>query len=371
MLVQPYHDAPALRLRALVHAGERARGRCSTAATAARRAASSTTIQTTGYFLPPTRVDELRRGARAAAARRGAGARWSCRRLRARRRARPAAGAAPARRQRPAHGGARRRRTSPRSRARFDADARHRRAGPDAAHRARGPIDLRQRFWFNPTLADRNFFLAALAGMLLTNLCLSATSLGLVGERESGTYEQMLSLPTTPLEIVLGKLLPLRGDQLRRARVRDRCGAGVVFGLLAAGQLARARRRHAAVRARLARRSASSSRRSRATSAQAVFISVFFILPSFVLSGVMYAVPVHAARRARDRRAAVPLRWYQIALRRLIVARRRARRRDRSRAVALLVIFAVPAGPDPLADEAAARVSRRFPDLREPVLYGP
>ncbi len=72
-------------------------------------------------------------------------------------------------------------------------------------------MDLRERFWFNATLADRNFFLAALAGMLLTNLCLSATSLGLVAERESGTYEQTLSLPTRPLEIVLGKLLPYVG----------------------------------------------------------------------------------------------------------------------------------------------------------------
>ena len=44
--------------------------------------------------------------------------------------------------------------------------------------------------------------------MLLTNLCFSSTSLGLVGERESGTYEATLALPTTPLEIVIGKLLP-------------------------------------------------------------------------------------------------------------------------------------------------------------------
>src|SRR5207247_464784 len=83
-----------------------------------------------------------------------------------------------------------------------------RRAGvAPTASRAPGPvhteglIDVRQRFWFNPTLLDRTFFLAALAGMLLTNLCMSATSGGLVAERESGTYEQMLALPTTPIEL--------------------------------------------------------------------------------------------------------------------------------------------------------------------------
>src|SRR5512140_1224537 len=80
-----------------------------------------------------------------------------------------------------------------------------RRPGPDGAP---GAIALRPRFWFNPTLRDRDFFLSALAAMLLTSLTLSATSLALVGERENGTYEQMLSLPTTPVEIVLGKLLP-------------------------------------------------------------------------------------------------------------------------------------------------------------------
>src|SRR5262249_59798495 len=31
---------------------------------------------------------------------------------------------------------------------------------------------------------------------------------GVVGEREIGTWEGTLSLPTTPVEIVLGKLLP-------------------------------------------------------------------------------------------------------------------------------------------------------------------
>ena len=57
-------------------------------------------------------------------------------------------------------------------------------------------VTTRPRFWFNPTLRDRDFFLAALAGMLLTNLCFSASSLGLVGERESGTYEATLALRT-------------------------------------------------------------------------------------------------------------------------------------------------------------------------------
>jgi ABC-type Na+ efflux pump permease subunit len=73
-----------------------------------------------------------------------------------------------------------------------------RKTGPK---RLPGVIDIRQRFRFNPTLRDRNFFLASIAGMLLTNVCFAATSLGLVGEKENGTYEQMLSLPIGALEI--------------------------------------------------------------------------------------------------------------------------------------------------------------------------
>ncbi|HJQ84586.1 MAG TPA: ABC transporter permease [Candidatus Binatia bacterium] len=180
--------------------------------------------------------------------------------------------------------------------------------------RTRTPIDVRQRFWFNPTLRDRTFFLAALAGMLLTNLCLSVTALGLVGERETGTYEQMLALPTTSLEIVLGKLVPyvvmsyvvLTGSTLVTAIVFDVWPQGswlALFGVtlpfvlasLAIGVLVSA----------LAR-----------TSAQAVFISVFFIMPSFVLSGVMFPYQL-MPRGVRELGALFPLRWYQIALRRI------------------------------------------------------
>jgi ABC-2 type transport system permease protein len=177
-----------------------------------------------------------------------------------------------------------------------------------------GPLDIRQRFWFNPTLRDRDFFLSAIVGMLLTNLCLSATSLGLVGERESGTYEQMLSLPTTPLELVLGKLLPYVGLSyvvLLLATVAAALGFDVwphgswlallvvtlpfVLASLGIGVLV----------STLAH-----------TSAQAVFISVFFIMPSFILSGVMfpYQLMPHGVREVGG---LAPLRWYQIALRRI------------------------------------------------------
>jgi ABC-2 type transport system permease protein len=152
--------------------------------------------------------------------------------------------------------------------------------------------------------------------MLLTNLCFSASSMGLVGERESGTYEATLSLPTSPLEIVLGKLVPYLGMSYVVLAIAT-LGAGLVFGVwpqgsivgllvltlpfvlasLSVGVLISARGR---------------------TSAQAVFLTVFIILPSFVLSGVMFPYQL-MPDGVRQIGAILPLRWYQIGLRRLVL----------------------------------------------------
>jgi ABC-2 type transport system permease protein len=197
--------------------------------------------------------------------------------------------------------------------ARFDADAR----GPQRARAAvrRDVLDLRGRFWFNSTLRDRDFFLAALAGILLTNLCLSVSSLGLVTERESGTYEQTLSLPTTPLEIVLGKLLPyvvVSYGVLTFAVV----ASGLLFGIWPAGSwLAMGAVTLPFVLASLAIGVLVSALAR--SSAQAVFITVFFILPSFVLSGVMLPYQL-MPDGIREVGGVLPLRWYQIGLRRVV-----------------------------------------------------
>jgi ABC-2 type transport system permease protein len=177
------------------------------------------------------------------------------------------------------------------------------------------PLELRQRFFFNPRLRDREFFLAALAGMLLTNLCLSATALGIVGERESGTFEHMLASPTTPIEIVLGKLAPFVVISYAVTLLAIVL-AGVCFGVWPSGSWT------ALFVVTLPFVLASLSigvfvSTLASTSAQAVFISVFFIMPSFVLSGSMIPYQLMPPG-ARQIGAFLPLRWYQISLRRII-----------------------------------------------------
>lgn len=185
-------------------------------------------------------------------------------------------------------------------------------SGPSAP---RFPVALKQRFWFNPTLADRDFLLVSLAGMLLTNFCLSMASMGLVAEREEGTYEQTLALPVTVVELVLGKLLPdvvICYGLLAMSVLMP----GFAFGIWPQGSMAAlvvltlpfvlATLALGVFISTIAR-----------TVAQGVFISVFAIMPSFVLSGVMMPYELMPPL-PRWFGALAPLRWYQIGTRRLI-----------------------------------------------------
>lgn len=178
------------------------------------------------------------------------------------------------------------------------------------------PLEVRGLFRFNPTLDDRVFFLSVLAGMLLTNLCVSVTSLGLVAERESGAYEQTLALPISAIEIVLGKLVPhvvMSYAMLAFATLAP----GLVFGLWPQGSIP------ALLIVTLPFVLASLSfgvfiSVLASTSAQAVFITVFCILPSFVLSGVMLPYQL-MPEGIREIGYLFPLRWYQIALRAIVI----------------------------------------------------
>jgi ABC-2 type transport system permease protein len=177
------------------------------------------------------------------------------------------------------------------------------------------PVDLRQQFRFNPTLDDREFYLAALSGFVLTNLCLSFAALGLVAEKENGTYEQMLAQPTSPLEVIVGKLVPNVVAGYLGLSV-SLVAAGLMYGFWPAGSVLVLFA--GALPFMLATLGigvfVSSVARD---SAQAVFVAVFFLMPSFVLSGSLlpYELMPHGVREFGG---LLPLRWYQIIARRVI-----------------------------------------------------
>ncbi len=69
-------------------------------------------------------------------------------------------------------------------------------------------IDLRERAWFNPDLASRNYNIPAVVGTIILLICLLLTALAVVREREIGTLEQLMVSPLTPAELIAGKTIP-------------------------------------------------------------------------------------------------------------------------------------------------------------------
>jgi ABC-2 type transport system permease protein len=76
---------------------------------------------------------------------------------------------------------------------------------PDAPALA---MELRDRAWFNPDLASRNYNVPAVVGAIILLVSLLLTSLAIVREREIGTLEQLRVSPIRPGELIAGKTLP-------------------------------------------------------------------------------------------------------------------------------------------------------------------
>lgn len=73
------------------------------------------------------------------------------------------------------------------------------------------PITNSFRVLYNPDFRDLWFVLPAIIGMILQTAAIGQAALVVVREREIGTVEQILATPTRPLELLLGKMIPLLG----------------------------------------------------------------------------------------------------------------------------------------------------------------
>lgn len=69
-------------------------------------------------------------------------------------------------------------------------------------------VELRQRAWFNPDLASRDYNVPAVIGAIMLLVALLLTSLAIVREREIGTLEQLQVSPLTAGELIAGKTIP-------------------------------------------------------------------------------------------------------------------------------------------------------------------
>jgi ABC-2 type transport system permease protein len=147
-------------------------------------------------------------------------------------------------------------------------------------------IDLRVHALYNPEANTQYNIVPGLMGVVLTMTLVMITGLAITRERERGTMENLLSMPTRPLEVLCGKMVPyiLVGYVqvaliLTAARFLFHVPMVGNLGLLLASALV-------FIVANLAMGITFSTLAK--NQLQAVQMSFFFFLPSLLLSGFMF-----------------------------------------------------------------------------------
>ena len=151
------------------------------------------------------------------------------------------------------------------------------------------PLEAKPRVWFNQNMQAKNYIIPGLIAVIMMVIAALLTSLTIAREWENGTMEQLITTPLKPVELIVGKLAPyffigmldvllavLMGQYLFEVPLRG--NAALVFGVtaiflpgsLAMGMLI------------------SIMTRSQLLASQLAMVLTF--LPSFLLSGFMYAI---------------------------------------------------------------------------------
>ncbi len=151
------------------------------------------------------------------------------------------------------------------------------------------PLGVQPRVWFNADLESKNYIIPGLIAVIMMVIAALLTSLTVAREWERGTMEQLISTPVKGRELILGKLLPyfaigmldvllavLMGEFLFQVPLRG--SVALLFGMAAvflAGALALGM-------------VISIVTKSQLLASQLAMVLTF--LPSFLLSGFMYAI---------------------------------------------------------------------------------
>lgn len=151
------------------------------------------------------------------------------------------------------------------------------------------PLELRPRVWFNADMESKNYIVPGLIAVIMMVIAALLTSLTVAREWERGTMEQLVSTPLKGPELIVGKLIPyfaigmldvlfavLMGEFLFRVPLRGSSallfGTAAIFlaGALSLGMVI------------------SIMTKSQLLASQLAMVLTF--LPSFLLSGFMYAI---------------------------------------------------------------------------------
>jgi len=73
---------------------------------------------------------------------------------------------------------------------------------------ADGPVDLRVHARYNPESITQYNIVPGLMGVVLQMTMTVVTGLAITRERERGTMETLLAMPTRPIEVMTGKIIP-------------------------------------------------------------------------------------------------------------------------------------------------------------------
>jgi ABC-2 type transport system permease protein len=139
---------------------------------------------------------------------------------------------------------------------------------------------------YNPEGITQYNIVPGLLGVILQMTMVMMTSMALTREIERGTMENLLSLPATPLEIMLGKVLPYLGVGAVQVVV-VLTAAKLIFGVPFVGSLPLLLAGVFVFVAALVILGYLISTASR-TQMQAMQLTFFFFLPSLLLSGFMF-----------------------------------------------------------------------------------
>jgi ABC-2 type transport system permease protein len=157
---------------------------------------------------------------------------------------------------------------------------------PLAIRGSSSPVDIRLHRCFNPEIKTQVYVVPGLLGVILMMTMVFITSLAITKEKERGTMETLLATPVKPLEVIIGKIVPyiLIGYTqmslvmlLARYLLDISCAGSVTLLYLIAFFFIAANLAIGVTISTLAK-----------NQLQAVQISVFFFLPSILLSGFMF-----------------------------------------------------------------------------------
>lgn len=159
-------------------------------------------------------------------------------------------------------------------------------AEAQAAEEARGKLQVVVHRRYNPEGITQYNIVPGLLGVILQMTMVMMTSIALTRELERGTMENLLAMPTTPLEIMLGKVLPYFGVGAMQVLIILLAAKGLFgvpfigsLGLLLFGILI-----FVLAMVLLGYTISTFAR----TQMQAMQLTFFFFLPSILLSGFMF-----------------------------------------------------------------------------------